>query len=211
MTPDEPRQRCLELAWAAYARGTVPVGAVLQDAAGATVWEGRSRMYDSSGPPGQSGSSGEIRNSLLAHAEVNALVRLDPNRRYEDFTLYSSLEPCPLCLGAVGMATVGRLVYLGADPYGGAVGLHRPTRHLARVDLTITGPDPGPAGRLAAALHIAFYLRRNPDGHTVAVHRQEAPAVVAAAERLLALGADEWARAGRSFDDVRADLLGALA
>src|SRR6201999_3192788 len=75
---DEPWRACLSLAWEAYGGGTIPVGAVLGDGSGESVAEGRNRVYERTGPPGQ------LANSLLAHAEVNALVALDPERRYED-------------------------------------------------------------------------------------------------------------------------------
>jgi tRNA(Arg) A34 adenosine deaminase TadA len=136
--------RCLELAWEAWGRDTVPVGAVVTGAADDVLFEGRSTMYDRLAP------SGGLANSLLAHAEINALARLDPRQRYETLCITTSLEPCPLCLGAIGMATIGRLTYLGRDPYGGAVGLHQPTRHLQRVPLQVVGPrrvPPGAGGR----------------------------------------------------------------
>ena len=191
-----PELRCLELAWEAHAHGSVPVGAVLCDADGSIVSEGRSRMYEVVAPRGQ------LANSLLAHAEINALVRLDPERRYENHTLYSSLEPCPLCLGAVGMATVGALVYLGEDPYGGAVGLHQPTPHQARVPLRVRGPRADAVGLLAAALHVAFYLRRNPAGKVVQVHRELTPDVVAAARNIRHAGGDRWAHDGQPLLSV---------
>jgi hypothetical protein len=51
------------------------------------VAEGRNRIYEREAPPGQ------LANSLLAHAEVDTLVSLDPERRYEDHVLYTALEP----------------------------------------------------------------------------------------------------------------------
>ncbi len=195
-------RRCLELAWTAWGRGTVPVGAVVTDAAGSVVFEGRSRMYDHEAPPG------ELANSLLAHAEVNALARLDPQARHEALTLTTSLEPCPLCVGAVAMATVGRLVYLGADPYAGAVGLLQPTPHTSRVPLEVVGPRADAFGLLASAMHVAFFLGRRPDGHVVATHRRLAPAVVIAAEALIDLGAPAAAAAG---DPMPEELAGQLS
>ena len=197
--------RCLELAWQAWGHGTVPVGAVVTGPDGQVLYEGRSRMYESHAP------AGELAGSLLAHAEVNALVRLDPERRHETLTLTTSLEPCPLCLGAAAMATVGHLCYVGADPYGGAVGRLEPTPHTARVPMTVTGPHPGPAGMLASAMHVAFFLGRNPGGSVVAVHRRLAPDIVAAAHRLVAVDAAAAARAGEPFVIAAPMLLAAVS
>lgn len=104
------------------------------DASGKVVAEGRNRVYERVGPPGQ------LANSLLAHAEVNALVALDPEQRYEDHVLYTALEPCLLCVGATVMATIGRIWYAGADPYGGGNGgLVGVNPHVERVPLQFEG------------------------------------------------------------------------
>jgi tRNA(adenine34) deaminase len=189
---EPPWRSCLELAWRAYGAGTIPVGAALTDGAGTVVAEGRNRVYEKTAPAGQ------IANSLLAHAEVNALVGLDPERRYEDHTLYTALEPCVLCVGAAVMATVGRIAYAGADPYGGGSesGLAGVNPHVERVPLRLDGPRPDRFGRLASALLLAFFLRRRPEGHVVAAYTTHAPALRPAADALLATGAPEAAASG---------------
>jgi tRNA(adenine34) deaminase len=197
--------RALELAWEAFGSGTVPVGAVVTDADGTVVFEGRSRMYERVAP------AGELANSLLAHAEVNALARLDPNHRHEALTITSTLEPCPLCLGAIHMSTVGHLVYLGSDPYGGAVGRMQTTPHTARSRMSISGPRTDGLGLLASALHVAFYLKRKPQGHVVSTHHRLAPAAVAAAEAILAAGWGSNTAASVPLLQVLPDLLTTLA
>jgi len=197
--------RALELAWEAFGSGTVPVGAVVTDTDGTVVLEGRSRMYERVAP------AGELANSLLAHAEVNALARLDPNERHEALAITSTLEPCPLCLGAIQMSTVGRLAYLGSDPYGGAVGKVQTTPHTARSRLSITGPRNDDLGRLASALYVAFYLERNPQGHVVTTSRRLAPTAVAAAEALQAAGWKSSTAAAAPFPQVLPSLLSTVA
>jgi tRNA(Arg) A34 adenosine deaminase TadA len=198
---DAAALRALELAWEAGRSGTVPVGAVVTNVKGVVVFEGRSRMYERSAPPG------ELAGSLLAHAEVNALARLDPARRHENLTITSALEPCPLCLGATHMATVGRLVFLGADPYGRL----QSTPHTSRVPLLVVGPSPDNLGRLASALHVAFYLDRNPTGHVVSTHQQLAPRVVAAAAALMKWGWQSKAKSGAVLTEVLPDLLAVVS
>jgi len=147
------------------------------------VAEGRNRIYEREAPPGQ------LANSLLAHAEVNALVSLDPERRYEDHVLYTALEPCLLCVGATVMATVGRIRYAGADPYGGGDGgLTGLNPHVERVPLRLEGPREDAFGTLASALLLAFFLRRKPDGHVVRAYSERMPAMTAVAEAILAAG-----------------------
>jgi tRNA(adenine34) deaminase len=194
---DAPWRVCLELAWQAYGAGTIPVGAALTDAAGAIVAEGRNRIYERDAPPGQ------IAGSLLAHAEVNALVALDPERRYEDHTLYTALEPCLLCVGAAVMATVGRVRYAGADPYGGGDGgLLGVNPHVERAPLRLEGPRTDRFGRLASALLLAFFLGRKPAGHVVGAYTAHAPAMRPVADALIAADAPRTAAAGVALADA---------
>lgn len=192
---------CLDLAWSAMCAGTVPVGAVLVNGLDEIVATGRSRMYETSAPPP------EIANSLLAHAEVNALIGLTPDLRYVDHHLVTTLEPCVLCMGAAAMATVGAITFLGADLYGGASSGFVSTPHTARVPVDVFGPRADGIGRLAAGLHVAFYLHRKPTGQVIAVHRELAPVVVAVAERLIAADVFGMAAAGTPWRDARVALL----
>jgi tRNA(adenine34) deaminase len=66
----------------------------------------------------------ELRHDPVAHAEILA-VRDAADRlerwRLDDCTLYVTLEPCPMCAGALVNARLGRLVYGADDPKAGAV------------------------------------------------------------------------------------------
>jgi tRNA(Arg) A34 adenosine deaminase TadA len=200
---DEPWRVCFELAWEAYGAGTIPVGAALVDGEGAIVAAGRNRVYEGEAPAPQ------IARSLLAHAEVNTLIGLDPERRYEDHVLYSSLEPCVLCVGATVMATVGRVRFAGADPYGaGHVG---PNPHVERVPLQFEGPRDDGFGMLFSALLPAFYLRRNPDGAVVATYAERMPEMLAVARRLLDAGVPELAAQGGAIEEALPRIWAALA
>jgi tRNA(Arg) A34 adenosine deaminase TadA len=204
---EPPWRTCLELAWTAYGAGTIPVGAALADRTGTIVAEGRNRVYEKTSPPGQ------IANRLLAHAEVNALVGLDPERRYEDHTLYTALEPCLLCVGATVMATVGRIAYAGADPYGGGSesGLAGVNPHVERVPLKLEGPRADRFGRFASALLLAFFLRRRPEGHVVAAYTTHAPGLRPVADALLERRAPEQAASGVPLADALPTFWDALA
>jgi tRNA(adenine34) deaminase len=102
--------RALELARVAEAAGEVPVGAVIvRD--GKIVGEGWNRPISTRDP--------------TAHAEVIALReagRALETYRLADTTLYVTLEPCPMCAGAMVHARVRRLVFAAADPRAGAAG-----------------------------------------------------------------------------------------
>lgn len=101
----------LELAAAAARDGDVPVGCVVVSPSGRVLGEGRNRR-EADGDP-------------TAHAEVVALraaARALGTWRLEGCTLVVTLEPCPMCAGALVLARVERLVLGAWDPKLGATG-----------------------------------------------------------------------------------------
>jgi len=103
-------RRALELARQAQRAGEVPVGAVLvhDDAIIAQGWNQPIRAHDPS-----------------AHAEMitlRAAGQALASYRLLDTTLYVTLEPCPMCAGAMVHARVRRLVFGAPDPRAGAAG-----------------------------------------------------------------------------------------
>lgn len=104
-------ERAIALAKEAAAAGEVPVGAVVVDReTGEILGTGRNRCEECSDP--------------FAHAELIAMheaAKLRGGKRLADCTLYVTLEPCPMCAGAMRNARVGRLVFGAYDPRAGAV------------------------------------------------------------------------------------------
>jgi len=76
------------------------------------------------------------------------------------------------------MATVGRVEYAGADPYGGAAHIQIHNAHTARLMPPIIGPADGAMGTIGALLHYAFYVERAPDGVVVGAYREAMPEFV---------------------------------
>lgn len=72
------------------------------------------------------GSNDRLRSSLpFAHAEMTALAeagRTLGTWRFDDCTLYATLEPCPMCAGAIVQTRVSRVVFGARDPRAGAAG-----------------------------------------------------------------------------------------
>lgn len=103
-------QRALIEARSAAARGEVPVGAVVTDAAGAVL--------------ASAGNAVEARRDPAAHAELLAL-REAAARRGDKYlagcTLTVTLEPCPLCAAAIALFRIERLVFGTYDPKSGGV------------------------------------------------------------------------------------------
>jgi tRNA(adenine34) deaminase len=108
--------------------GDVPVGAVV--ARGEDVL-------------GRAGNQREHRNDPTAHAEVLALRQASEvlgSWRLDGCALYVTLEPCPMCAGALVLARIERLVFGALDPKAGFAGslgdLVRDPRLNHRVDVT---------------------------------------------------------------------------
>ncbi|WCD93000.1 tRNA adenosine(34) deaminase TadA [Microbacterium sp. nov. GSS16] len=104
-------RRALVLAAEAGAAGDVPVGAVVLDARGAVIGEGRNLREQTHDP--------------TAHAEIIALRAAAEKHggwNLEQHTLVVTLEPCIMCAGAILQARIGRVVFGAWDDKAGAAG-----------------------------------------------------------------------------------------
>ncbi len=138
--------RALDMATRAAAAGEVPVGAVLV----------------SDGDEVASGHNQPIaQNDPTAHAEIVVLreaARRRDNYRLPGTTLYVTLEPCLMCVGAMLHARIERLVYAAPDPKTGALGGCFDARHPALPQsLAVTG---GVLAEPCAALLRSFFKAR---------------------------------------------------
>ena len=103
-------RQALEQAQHAAELDEVPVGAVLVDADGELVASGHNRPISSNDPS--------------AHAEIvtlRAAALIKSNYRLPDTTLYVTLEPCTMCVGAIVQTRVARVVYGAREPKTGAI------------------------------------------------------------------------------------------
>jgi tRNA(Arg) A34 adenosine deaminase TadA len=184
-TLDAPWREAFQLAWEAFGAGTIPVGAVVVDESGTVVTRGRNRIFETTAAPGQ------LAGTRLAHAEVNALAQLPPTKRHDRSTLYTTVEPCVLCVGATSLATVGRIVFAAQDVHSGGSGLLEVKFAVPRqLSLVIEGPLGGPLESVVEALHLAFFVGHPPHGEAfVRTYREQRPDLFALAETLIDLHA----------------------
>lgn len=109
MTADEEYMTlCIELAKKAAEKGECPVGAIVVDGNGCVIGKGYNKR--------------ETCGSPTAHAEILAIeeaARKLNSWRLSDCTLYVTLEPCPMCAGAIINSRIKRLVYGAFDEKGG--------------------------------------------------------------------------------------------
>ncbi len=100
----------IALAQQAGERGDIPVGAIIVDSQGNAIAESNNHKQRNQDP--------------TAHAEIIALrsaSQVKQNWHLNDCTLYVTLEPCPMCAGAIIQGRIGLLVYGVDDPKTGAI------------------------------------------------------------------------------------------
>jgi len=101
----------LQQAQEAFDAGEVPVGCVIADREGQIIGRGRNRREET--------------HRADAHAEIEAIGEACAalgTWHLEDCTLYVTLEPCPMCTGAIINARIGTVVYGAKEPNFGSCG-----------------------------------------------------------------------------------------
>ena len=140
--------RALGLARLAGGMGEVPIGAVVYNhQTGQVLGEGHNRR--------------EVDNDPLAHAEVLAIraaARVLGDWRLEGLTLVVTLEPCPMCAGAIVNSRLGRVVFGASDPKAGACGTLMRLTEDARLNHRTT-PIGGLMAEESAGLLKGFFAR----------------------------------------------------
>lgn len=149
-----PWQKAFTLAWDAFVRGNVPVGSVIVDPEGQVVAEGQNAIFEDS-------STGLLAGTNLAHAEMMALSGLKRGEHLGigEYTLYSTLEPCPMCFGAIVMTGIKNVRFAARDGLAGSMGLRKATPYLRSKAIS---SERGAANleALQIALSTAFELKR---------------------------------------------------
>ncbi|RSK27511.1 nucleoside deaminase [Bacillus sp. HMF5848] len=125
-------QECFNEAWMSFQEGSRPVGAIVIDEDENIIARGKSATFNDV-------SDSVIKYNELAHAEVNALLKLDNrvHKQVNNYALYSTLEPCPLCFGAFYMSGIRHLHFAAKDKYGGSTNLLGTTPYMQRKPITI--------------------------------------------------------------------------
>lgn len=201
---DEHERRCLELAWRSCRSGTIGVGAVLVDTNGQVMAEGNNAIYAPA-------DVGPLENSRIAHAEMNVFAQIPGGGGgAEGATLYTSLEPCAMCAGAILMHELARVRVLAPDPLMhdlAAMGDRNPWVQARWAPRDFATDDTVVRFALLFAMHSAFFWfdETHPLVARVMTSEPDRAAwirAIASERRLTALAA-----AGADLDDVM-DALG---
>jgi len=122
-------QVSFEQGWQAFKKGSIPIGAVITNEKNDIISVGRNRNYEYESP-----------NPKIAHAEMECLLKLDilkhPNIR--EYTLYTSMEPCPMCFGTIVMSNIRKVKIASRDSYCGAAHYCKDDPYIASKNMQVS-------------------------------------------------------------------------
>jgi len=125
-------------AWEAYKNNTIPIGVAILDTEGVVMATGRNQV--------NADGDGMLKYHQIAHAEINAILKLSEikddyiHKNIRTYTLYSTMEPCPLCFGAVVMGSIRNVKYAARDNWAGAALLNDSIDYIRNKKITVSGP-----------------------------------------------------------------------
>lgn len=172
-------RRAMTLAWTSFCEGNLPIAAVLTDKDGCIVSEGRNHFYHSE----------RFAYAKLDHAEAECLQTLPAGAHpaIRDYTLYTTMEPCPMCMGTIVMADIRHVQIAAHDPWAGAMDICRTSPYIADKHIDVRFMPDVPYGDLQAALmgYVELAAGRG-DGRVWRAFSARYPAGTRMAQRLFA-------------------------
>ncbi len=114
----------VELCIESLKKNCFPVGSIVVDENQKIISKGRNMINE------RSGGYREIYGNAIAHAELNALAKLDGEHLYK-YTIYCSMEPCVMCAGAIYMSGIRKIVYGMKDYLAGGLDLYGSTEYYS--------------------------------------------------------------------------------
>jgi tRNA(adenine34) deaminase len=125
-------------AWETFKAGSTPIGACILNEIGDVVAIGRNQIH--------AYGDGTISFHQLAHAEANAVLKvseettpnLHPNIR--QYSLYTTMEPCPFCFGAIVMGSIRKVKFAARDGIAGATALNKAIDYIKSKNIFVEGP-----------------------------------------------------------------------
>ncbi len=142
-------EQALEEAQLAEAEDEDPVGCVITDAQGVVLARAHNHINQWNDP--------------TAHAEVRAIRMAIPRMGEDaarDWTLYSTLEPCPMCLGMILVCHIGTLVWAANDEHTQTYRLSLAEMYRAAQQLVIVARPYADLEAESLALHKAYWIAR---------------------------------------------------
>jgi tRNA(adenine34) deaminase len=197
----KPWQVCFELAWDAYCDDCYPIGAVVTDAGGNVITRGRNRIYE------KKTRRARLPGNELAHAEVEALRAINFGEvDQHTCILYTTTEPCPMCMGTFYMSGLRTLRYAARDPYAGSANMLGSTWYLGRKPIKVSGPEMALESAVISLFveqELSFHAGKFPEGLFWEMYANVIPEAIGLGRRLYEQGELKTMRkSARSACDV---------
>ena len=156
--------------------GSLPIGSVITDVHGQILARGRNRIHEGV-------SEGKLLSGhRLAHAEINALLQIEwDTMDAHNCVLYTTTEPCPLCVGAIRMTLIGEVRYASRDDTAGSAILFEMTPFLQNGNVKVIGPERADLEVILVAMLVEFALTFS-NGNTTTRYEQLASMVTTGAQ-----------------------------
>lgn len=123
---------CFDLCLESINSGSLGISALIADEEHTVIAKGRNQLFD------DDDSCNTIVNTVVSHAEINALANLPEKYRDDrNLTIFTTVEPCLMCLGALSMSCVRNVVIGSRDDYSGATRLINKDWYLIKKDFSI--------------------------------------------------------------------------
>ncbi|MBR4628359.1 MAG: nucleoside deaminase [Ruminococcus sp.] len=181
--------------WTAFCAGSVPVGAVLCDTEGNIIMSDHNRN-----------SEPQTINRRIAHAEANILRNLDTSKyNPRSLTLYTTMEPCPMCMGTALMSNIKKIRSAARDSYCGMAHLLDTDPYYAAkgVDLRFEGGEAEQVQLTVQGYYELRYMEQGAGGNVFAKFAGCCPSAAKSAKILYeSKWLDEAAAAGKDFGEV---------
>ncbi len=117
---------CFDLAVKAFQRGSLPISCIVWDAMDKPISKAQALMV-----------YGSHQSNMTQHAEMKALSQISLSQLTQKLTLYTTVEPCPMCFGAMNVARISELHYGTRDPWAGSTDLLNGNWYMKRKQINI--------------------------------------------------------------------------
>ena len=139
-------QAVMQAAVEAYLENSIPIGAAIVSKGGEVVSVGRNKFTQ----------------DRIAHAETEALRIVPASLDRKNASIYSSMEPCPMCTGAIRVMQLKTLHMAARDPAAGSTELLGATRFMRHFECEVVGPSDSTLEFVNVALMLEYRTR---NGH----------------------------------------------
>jgi len=147
--------KCFQLTVDSLRAGNFAIASVITDSNYSIISMGTNQTINNYS------SINKISDSLIAHSEINTIYNLPKKHaQRRDLILFTTVEPCPMCLGAIAMSRIRSILIASRDTWAGSANLLEKTSYLKGKEISVTFNNDTSIERFFLLLHV-YSLFRN--------------------------------------------------